>query len=684
MTEPSTITLQRGGEELLLIKLVDRFTTPGLSAALQQTLMNQIRPQNVTLVAAGRLLEWTVLPRHLESAMTQARQTAGVDFASHVYRLKASAQTLVYLTDELTVQFVPTVARHVITQLVQPLGLAQLEPITGIPNAIAFRITATAKDNPIKIANQLATLSQVMVAEPNIIIHSALTYRPQDPFYPNQWHLNHSGGQSLRANSHIFAESAWDITRGSRSVVVAISDDAFDLSHPDLQGAGKLVAPRDLKNRDGLPSPTDDNDNHGTAVSGLAIGEENGDGIVGVAPGCSWMPIQTTGFLDDRSIEQVFDWAVAQGAAVISCSWSPAATYFPLSRRQSLAINRAATQGRGGKGCVVLFSAGNANRPVQGDIAEKGWPQGALRGSTTWLNGFAVHPDVLVVSACTSLNQKAAYSNWGDQIAIAAPSNNGKPNMSLPQVGTVNTGPEINTSLPGRGMVTSDRSGDAGYSTNSYTSGFGGTSSACPVAAGVAALVLSANPELTAREVRQILQTTADKIVDNAPDPQLKLQYGTYDNNSHSRWFGYGKVNANKAVQAARQKRRDRRITQVFEAENLVAVTIPDDNRNGATSTISGTQNGTVQDIQIEVELAHDYLGDLSLSLIAPNGETVLLEGRTLGRQTQLQKIYSLATTPCLTSLLGHTANGPWRLKAIDHAPLNTGKILTWRLKLGI
>lgn len=684
MTGPSTITLQRGGEELLLFKLADRFTTPGLSTTVQQTLRDEIQPQAVTAVAAGRLLEWTVLPRRLDAAMTQARQTARVAFVSHVYRLKASAQTLVYLTDELTVQFDPALSHRQIAQLVQPLGLEQLSTIAGIPNVVLFRVSASAFDNPIKLANQLAALPQVMVAEPNIMIHHALAYRPQDPLYPNQWHLNHGGGQSLRANSHIFAEAAWDITRGSRSVVVAISDDAFDLSHPDLQGPGKLVAPRDLKNRDALPTPVDANDNHGTAVSGLAIGEENGDGIVGVAPRCSWMPIQTTGFLDDRSIEQLFDWAVAQGAAVISCSWSPAATYFPLSRRQSIAINRAATQGRDGKGCVVMFSAGNANRPIQGEILEQGWPKGAVRGATPWLSGFAVHPDVLAVSACTSLNQKAAYSNWGDQIAIAAPSNNGKPNMALPQVGTVSTGPEINTSLPGRGMVTSDRSGAAGYNTSGYTSGFGGTSSACPVAAGVAALVLSINPELTAREVRQILQTTADKIVDTTPDPQLKLQHGTYDNKGHSRWFGYGKVNAQKAVQAAQQKKRDRRINQVVEAENLVAVTIPDNNSNGAVSTIAGTQSGTVQDIQIQVELVHDYLGDLSLSLIAPDGESILLEGRTLGRQTQLQKTYSLATTPCLMRLLGRTATGPWQLKAIDHAPLNTGKILTWRLKLGL
>ena len=59
----------------------------------------------------------------------------------------------------------------------------------------------------------------------------------------------------LAAESHIKVENAWDITRGSRSVVIAVSDDGFDLDHPDLQGVGKLVAPIDLEDGDAVPLP---------------------------------------------------------------------------------------------------------------------------------------------------------------------------------------------------------------------------------------------------------------------------------------------------------------------------------------------------------------------------------------------------------------------------------------------
>ncbi|MFM7372717.1 MAG: S8 family serine peptidase, partial [Sphaerospermopsis kisseleviana] len=195
--------------------------------------------------------------------------------------------------------------------------------------------------------------------------------------------------------------------------------------------------------------------------------------------------------------------------------------YFPLSLRQKAAITRAATQGRNGKGCVIVFAAGNANRPIDGTINEQNWPKNILQGKTAWLSGFAVHPDVIAVSASTSLNKKAAYSNWGENISVCAPSNNAPPGMWFQETGFVYTQPTINTSLLGLGMFTTDQLGAAGYNPGNFTNNFGGTSSATPVVAGIAALILSVNPDLTAQQVNRILQETTDKIVDPEPDPQL-------------------------------------------------------------------------------------------------------------------------------------------------------------------
>ncbi|MBE7383618.1 MAG: S8 family serine peptidase [Leptolyngbya sp. SIO1E4] len=681
----AALTLQRGGEELLLSKVADRFTTQLTTPDALTPLQARFNPLAVRPVARGQLVEWTVEPQRLEACLQQARAQPTVKFASHVYQLTASPHTWIYLTDQITVQFTPRLTPTQGTAIAQQYGLEETRALAGIPNTFVCAVTAQATENPIKIANRLMTHREVLTAEPNVVVETTALYRPRDALYTQQWHLNSTRGSSVNANAHIGVEQAWDVTRGSRSVVIAVSDDGFDLAHPDLQGMGKVVAPQDLKAKDAVPLPTAAVDNHGTACAGLAIGEENQSGIVGVAPGCSFMPIRTTGFLDNESIEAIFLGAMEKGAAVISCSWSPAAINFPLSLFQRNILTQAATQGRGGKGCVIVFSAGNANRPVSGTIDEKGWPRNAVNGRTEWLSGFAVHPDVITVSACTSLNRKAAYSNWGKHVAVAAPSNNAPPNMGLSKIGTVNTGPEIKSSLPGRGMVTSDRTGTAGYDQDAYTTTFGGTSSSCPVVAGVAGLMLSANPNLTAREVKQILQQTADKIIDDTPDPQLGLRHGTYDNNGHSQWFGYGRVNAHKAVMEAKRRLWQGRVyTDTAELSEDTPAPIPDNTPEGVTRSLQFRNRGTVQDLLVKVELEHAFLGDVMLHLQLPSGKLLLLQGRTLGNRQKLDQQYDLSNTPLLIEAIGEDAAGTWRLQVSDRAPGHTGQLLSWQLKLAL
>lgn len=678
------VMLQRGGEELALQKVDDRFTVRLLPDRPTDGFMQQVAAQSLQTITSVGLVELQVPPAQIDQAMQTARQSEAVEFASHVYRLETSPNTLVYLTDQLTVQFADSVDRSVIGSVMNDMGLQVIEPVAGIPQAFVFRVTDRADVNPIKLANRLMRRPDVLVAEPNVAVQTEPLYRPQDPQYPRQWYLNHSGGASLATDSHIFVEAAWEITRGVRSIAIAVADDGFDLNHPDFQGNGKIAFPRDLQDNDLLPMPGPQDD-HGTACAGVAVAEENGVGIVGVAPGCTLIPLRTTGYLDDTAIEALFNWMIQQGAAVASCSWGPSAIYFPLSLRQRAVLTRAATEGRGGKGCVIVFAAGNANRPVSGTVNERGWSQNAVSGSTNWLNGFAVHPDVVAVSACTSLSRKSAYSNWGRNISVAAPSNNGIPSIWLPETGYVPTGPRIQTPLRGEGVFTSDRLGSAGYDTGDFTSDFGGTSSACPVVAGVAALVLSVNPNLTAREVKQLLQDTADKIVDPTIDPQLGTDYGTYDANGHSYWFGYGKVNALKAVQAAQRRLpQPQPIARRVQQQNATAIDVPDFNALGVTSTIQIADAGVVRDLQITVDIEHSFMGDLEISLISPQNLSVLLQGRTLGRLTRLQTTYSLQTTPALARLFDRSASGRWQLKVVDFAQLNTGRLRTWRINLGV
>lgn len=685
------VTLQRGGEELILEKALYSFTIRPNADFSREQLSQVAWGIWQRSIPNANLELFTVESGQLEMGMSQARADENVAFASHVYKFKDNPGTYVYLSDQITIQFATWVDAAKINVIATTFHLVEDQTVLGIPNTFVFLVSKQAIENPIKITNQLQKLPEVLAAEPNIFIQQEPHYKPSDSLYSQQWYLNHNGGNQLGMGSHIAVEQAWDITRGVRSVVVAVVDDSFDLNHPDFQGMGKVVAPRDLKENDFLPLPGEKETSHGTACAGIAVAEENGAGIVGVAPGCALMPIRTTGFLDDQAIEDVFNWAIDQGASVISCSWGASAVYFPLSLRQKVAITRAATRGRNGKGCVIVFAAGNANRPIDGSVNEQNWPKNILQGKTAWLSGFAIHPDVIAVSASTSLNKKAAYSNWGANISVCAPSNNAPPGMWFQEMGFVYTQPTITTSISGLGIFTTDQVGAAGYDSGNFTNNFGGTSSATPVVAGVAALILSANSNLTAQQVNRILQETTDKIVDTEPDPQLGLRGGSYDSNGHCIWFGYGKVNAAKAVRAAQQLRTVvSSVSKKIRGENKAQVTIPDYEKRGVKSAIAVLAEGialneavTIADIQVTVNITHEFLGDLEVYLIAPNHQQVLLQSRILGRRTQLQNTYTVRSHPVLKQLLSLPAKGLWQLQVIDYSPQDVGKLNSWELLIG-
>jgi len=464
----------------------------------------------------------------------------------HAYTPLADPATRYYITDTVIVTFRKGLRNSSIEKIMRAHGIQYMRSYDGFPGKHLFRVTSSAKKNPVKVCVDLSNRSEVVHAEPNLINRFGRAHTPKDDLFKEQWHLNSKSGIDLVAGADINAPAAWNITKGSRDVVVAVIDDGFDLGHPDLKGDGKVVYPKDFIDGDKSPFPVASNDDyHGTPCAGVAIGEENGNGIVGVAPGCAFMPIRFDVAADDNMVYEIFNY-VGPRADVISCSWGFPPVYAPLStllKEQFTKLSK--NGGPRKKGCVIVFAAGNYNAPIK-DLTNAGgfeWrhpTHGILKQSHGIVNGYAEHKDVVAVAASTSQNRKSAYSNWGKEINVCAPSDNWHP-----------TNPEAY--VPGRGIWTTDNQAfGIGFSQNSrYTAYFGGTSSACPLVAGLAGLIISANPELTSKQVRKILQETTDKIVDKKPDIVLKNKKGTYDANGHSEWFGYGKVNAEKAVKAA-------------------------------------------------------------------------------------------------------------------------------------
>jgi subtilisin-like proprotein convertase family protein len=199
--------------------------------------------------------------------------------------------------------------------------------------------------------------------------------------------------------------------------------------------------------------------------------------------------------------------------------------------------------------------------------------------------------------------------------------------------------------------------------------------------AGVAALILSANPNLTAREVREILQTTADKIVDNNPDPQLGNRFGTYDASGHSQWFGLGRVNALKAVTEAR-RRLQGATGQTVRKASSPALAIPDDDPGGARNTIHIDDTGSLASIKVAVDISHTFIGDLRLTLIAPSGRQVVLHDRNGGSADNIRRSYDAASTSGLSALAGEPIQGDWVLWVQDLAPADRGTLNRWELEI--
>jgi len=541
----AVLTLWRNAESLEVVKVEDQITLRLAEGASIEALL-ELHPLSLVRYLARQnihLLQATNVGQ-LEPLMQDLRTSAEVQFVSHVYSQPEEQSSHFYLMDRVTVSFSNSASNAAIENLSERYGLQLLKELR-FDNAYLFVLTSAATLNPIKLCNVLAEEEEVLLAEPNLAYLTQACHTPTDTEFVKQWHLNHNGGLLLNPSSHVDAPRAWDISEGDRSVVVAVIDDSIEWQHVDFQGRNKVVSPVDFAGRDRDPSSLGRSTSHGTACAGLAVAESNGRGVVGVAPKCALMPIRFNS-VDDDAVVEMFEWAVDHGASIISCSWNADKENLPLSSRQSQVLRYAASEGRGGKGCVILFAAGNDNRPIKGVQEER-------RGSRRWHNGYAAHPDVIAVSACTSQAKKSLYSNWGAEVSICAPSSNGLPVRS--------DNSHVRIKLRGRKIVTTDNSGSAGASPSSYRYDFGGTSAACPIAAGVAALVLSVNPELTAAEVKEVLQRSADKIVDSNPDGQLDNNFGHYDQNGHSWWFGYGKVNAHRAVQEAQRLQGGRRST---------------------------------------------------------------------------------------------------------------------------
>ncbi|MCH7700703.1 MAG: S8 family serine peptidase [Planctomycetes bacterium] len=494
------------------------------------------------------------------------RALRGIKSVHPVYRFKGHDE-LVLSSGTLVVKLVPGLSEQEREEFFQSYGLGEVVPAAGLRNVYRAAPVIDPDEDEVVCAAAMHLDNRTVYAHPNFIVPMRpLQVAPSDQFYNLQWHLNNTGQDGGTPGADIEVLGAWQKTLGE-DVRIGIFDDSVDVDHEDLRG-NYLDVGHDPFNNDGDPRPKNIGDRHGTAVLGLICADANGVGVRGVAPLARFTASRAlTEFLTNAETASVFTFARQQNVDVHNNSWGGPA-FFPDPLIVVDAIETAFVEGRGGRGMVIVFASGNEAREL-----EPGFDLSAL-------------PTVIGVGASSALDLRASYSNFGEELDVMAPSGED----FLPGMVTTDNDDEAGYAEPG---YNNDGFNDFGFPNlpdPSYTDDFSGTSAACPVTSGVAALCVSMNPNLTATQVRTILEHTAEKIA--ATDAQYDAITG------RSFRYGFGRINARAAVDAADESTTNGGLTW---PEPVADISV-----NG--TTISWTNNEDLRTVEVDGE--DEVLGD--------------------------------------------------------------------------
>jgi subtilisin-like proprotein convertase family protein len=454
---------------------------------------------------------------------------------------------------------------------------------------------------------------------------------PNDTLFPQQWHLRNTGQNGGTPGADIKAVPAWNSATGA-GVVIGIVDDGLEHTHPDLQPNYDATDSYDFNGGDSDPAPGN-GDDHGTAVAGVAAAKGNNNlGVAGVAFDASLAGLKLISAPASDADEANALTYHKDAISIYSNSWGPAdiGTLGSIGPMALAALQNGYTTGRGGLGNNYTWAAGNG---LQND------------DNVNW-DPYANSRYVIAVGSVDHNGKQAWYSEPGAPMLVTA------------------YGDEI---------TTTDRVGGNGYTGGDYTPDFNGTSAATPVVSGVIALMLQANPDLTSRDVQNILVRTARK--NDASDPGWSVNKAGYHINHK---YGFGAVDANAAVSLAKSWTSVPSELTTSSPVILVNKAIPDNSATGVSSSFTLGKNYQLEHVEIVFNATHSRAADLEIVLTAPSGTKS-----------------TLATTHANTSFgnysdwvfstvrnWGELSAGKWTLTVRDKAGGTAGTFVNWQLRV--
>ena len=503
----------------------------------------------------------------LDEDVRRARSLAP---AYRAYAIAATG-TKFLITDRIFVRFKYTVTNDEANQFAADTNLVLLTRLS--PRDCLFRVPQ--EYDVVDVVRRLTECKPIEVDsvdhDLNIQVHQQ-SHAVSTGTRVRQWHLlTRSRSSRISRLAPIDCVRAWQLRGyGNRDVVIAVVDAGFELNDPNFSSDkfagfavlrdGELVGSEQFRYRaqDVLNSPITP---HGTKCATLAAADMNFHGGLGVAPNCRLLPVKWQDTITSFSQSQflaLIEYLRPRADVVIN-SWNvPQFVEWPDWVHDALE-DAAESGGPSGNGMVWVWSAGNNNCPIvyEGNVPvpirmqQHGSGLAVAESSNRFRNPFVEIDGIVHVGAVSSFGKRCHYSNYGHGLDLVAPSGNYHSYGRGEAAG-------IDILAPFR---------------HNRLDSFTGTSAAAPLVGGVAALLRSANPDLTSKCIVSIMKRTADRDLDLTgyerssdrgidPDPDWDVSpvapfdSGEFEDRGHaegpwSPWFGFGKVNAYKAVRAA-------------------------------------------------------------------------------------------------------------------------------------